>query len=692
MSTLSLQTKLGVLNNIGPKTVPLLQKIGLETCHDCFYFFPREYDDRRQLPTIASCQSGTIQTVSVVIERVTEKQVKKGMHIIEAIVSDRSGHMTAIWFNQAYLLRQLYPGTRIIIKGKVEQTLFLQSSQIQVQQCEIIRSNQELNESIGVVVPVYALTAGLFQTQVRNLIKEVFKLTHHLIDDRLPAYLIQALQLLPLQKAIKDIHFPSNVEAYKKARQRVVFDEFLIYQCRLENQRMHYKQTAKTQPLQVQGPLSEQYTKTLPYTLTKAQQRVIAEIQEDLSKDTAMNRLLQGDVGAGKTDVAILMLLSAVDSQKKGMIMAPTEILASQHYARMSAFLTPLNIPCYLLKSKLKKKEKEQIVQNIQSQEPCIIIGTHALLQDYVSLDSCGAIVIDEQHRFGVIQRIQLQKKGHHPHCLFMTATPIPRSFMLTCFGDLDKSIIDELPPGRHPAKTQIVEEQYIGYVYQNCLKRLQNNEQIFMVYPLVDESEKMDLKSAIEGHETIQKTFPECSVALIHGRMKAQEKDEIMTQFKENKIQILVSTTVIEVGIDVPNASVMIIQHAERFGLSQLHQLRGRIGRGGQQSYCYLITNSKSELARQRLTAMAQTTDGFEIAELDLKIRGPGDLLGTKQAGVPDFYLADLIQDEKVLLLARKVAKKVMNQDPHLENPEHAGIKQYLQSAQDTLIGRHLN
>ncbi len=680
------------INGVGPKAVALLQKLGLETIEDCLYYFPREYDDRRQLPLINQVKTGQVATVVGFVETIKERSVKKGVRLIEAVISDPSGKMTAIWFNQPYLLKVLFPGRKIIIKGKIERTLFNETTQIQVQNTEVMQSQKELKENTGIVMPVYALTAGLYQSQIRNIIKEA--LTHYLkhIQDNLPVYIKTQFNLIELTTAIKYIHFPPSVEAYKQARNRVVFDEFIYYQIRLEKQRIDHKKYVTADPLTIQGELLQKYLNKLPYSLTGAQERVIEDIKQDLAQRCAMNRLLQGDVGSGKTDVAILTLLCAIQSQKSGVIMAPTEILATQHYIRIQSFLSDMGIQCCLLKSKMKKAEKQHTLECMQSEKPCIVVGTHALIQENVNLEACGVIIIDEQHRFGVMQRITLQKKGQSPHCLFMTATPIPRTFMLTCFGDLDKSIIDEMPPGRIPAKTLWVNEEQVPNVYQLCGKQLYNGDQLYIVYPLVEESEKLDLKSALDGFETIKKTFPEFKVGLLHGRMHPDEKQEVMEEFKKNQIQILVSTTVIEVGIDVPNASLIIIQDAERFGLSQLHQLRGRVGRGNQSSTCYLVSNSRSETAHKRLKAMLETSDGFKIAEYDVLIRGPGDVLGTKQAGLPSFNLADLIQDEKILITARKVAKKILAEDPTLMQPAHDSLKRQLALHADSLIGQNLN
>jgi ATP-dependent DNA helicase RecG len=403
-----------------------------------------------------------------------------------------------------------------------------------------------------------------------------------------------------------------------------------------------------------------------------------------------MNRLIQGDVGSGKTDVAVAALLMAIGSEKTGALMAPTEILATQHFLKIKKALEPLGISVYLLKGKMKAAEKRETIEGIQK-GPCIIIGTHALIEDPVMIENLGLVVVDEQHRFGVIQRLKI-KKAQTPHCVFMTATPIPRTFMLTSFGDLDKTIIGELPPGRVPPTTFYMKESNVRKSYEHCRLQLAQGFQLYIVYPLVKESEKIDLQSAMEGFEEAKNIYKEFNVGLIHGKMSPDEKRTVMSQFKDNEIQVLVATTVIEVGIDVPNATMMIIHHAERFGLSQLHQLRGRIGRGGNESQCFLIAAPKTDTGKQRLKAMVNTTDGFELAETDLKIRGPGDMLGTKQSGLPDFKCGDIVRDESILLTARKVAKSLLDSDPKLDKPEHLGLKRAVESSESIVTEETLN
>lgn len=680
------------LQGVGKKTEKSLAKLGLLTVNDCAFYFPREYDDRRQLPMIKELESQKVTTCSVIIEYVTEKKIKKGLHVIEAQVFDKTGRLTATWFNQAYLLPLLRPGLPLVIKGKCEENMFTHSMHMQVQATDILRSSQDVATHTGCILPVYKLTAGLYQSQLRAIIKQAVTRVTQAIRESLPSAILTHYGFPALKDALHEIHYPQAVETYKKARARLVFDEFFFYQLRLEKQRRTQKKNTAAPCLLPKNTLTAHYRAQLPYRLTRAQERAIEDIFVDCQQSTAMNRLLQGDVGSGKTDVAFMAVLRALENDRSGVIMAPTEILAMQHYKRVRHLCDTLGIRGCLLKGKMKKKERDQAIAFLQSDQPCIIVGTHALIETYVVLSKCGVIIIDEQHRFGVMQRIRLQEKANESHCLFMTATPIPRSYMLTCYGDLDKSIIDELPPGRLPPQTICVTEDALHHVYQICRQRLQKGQQVYVVYPLIEESEKMDLKSAQEGFEAIKAAFSDMTVGLIHGRLKADEKEKIMTDFKQNQCQILVSTTVIEVGVDVPNATVMLIHDADRFGLSQLHQLRGRIGRGKVQSLCYLVSQTKAQAGKKRLSVMEKTQDGFKLAEYDMAMRGPGDMLGTKQSGLPQFNLADLVKDETVLIEARKCARALLDTDPTLQKACHRLLHEGLAAYQQRTIEEYLN
>ncbi|MBU0581353.1 MAG: ATP-dependent DNA helicase RecG, partial [Candidatus Margulisbacteria bacterium] len=500
------------------------------------------------------------------------------------------------------------------------------------------------------------------------------------LGDALEEKFRKANSLLWLAKAIKELHFPDGRKAWKEAHDRIVFDEFFYLQLRAALQFQFRKKVSKGRVLNFAGELLQRWEEALPYQLTAAQKKVISEIKEDLLKEKPMNRLLQGDVGSGKTEVALFSLLVAVQTGLQAAIMAPTEILAEQHYKKISARVNPLGVQVVYRVGSMLKKEREEADEKINNGEAQIVIGTHALLQEKVKFQDLGLVVIDEQHRFGVEQRLALIQKGIVPHTLIMTATPIPRTLALTFYGDLDKSVIDELPPGRIPIATKWIRENERNKLYDFAKKEIEKGQQVYIVYPLVEESEKVDLKAATESSKYLaEQVFNGYSVRLLHGKLKNKDKDKIMQEFREGKVQVLVATTVIEVGVDVPSASIMIIEHAERFGLAQLHQLRGRVGRGQAKAYCFLMGKPKTEEGKKRLAAMVQTTDGFKLAEVDLSLRGPGEFYGFRQSGIPDLNLADLIKDEPILLKARKLAQEVAEKDRELSLPEHYELKKEL-------------
>jgi ATP-dependent DNA helicase RecG len=474
---------------------------------------------------------------------------------------------------------------------------------------------------------------------------------------------------MELKDAIPNIHFPKDSDSLKTARRRLVFDEFFYLQIGLLQRQKQAKAIQTSAILAPTGKLLEQFNEILPFKFTKAQQRVINDILNDLQKPTPMNRLVQGDVGSGKTVVAVVAILAAIQSGYQAALMAPTEVLAEQHYRKLVSWFNLLHLPVELLTGSTKIAKRREIHAQLETGELPLLVGTHALIQDKVNFQSLGLVVIDEQHRFGVEQRAKLQQKGEQPHVLTMTATPIPRTLALTVHGDLDVSQIDELPPGRQQIKTTMLSGQQRPQAYDLMRREVAQGRQVYVVLPLVEESEKLDLRSAVEEHQKLQESvFPDFQVGLLHGRMTSAEKEEAINKFRDNETQIIVSTTVIEVGVDVPNATVMLIEHAERFGLSQLHQLRGRVGRGAAQSYCLLMSSSRSPDAQQRLKVLEQSQDGFFISEMDMRFRGPGEVMGTRQSGVADFTLASLVEDEDILLLARQAAEKVIDMDASLE------------------------
>ncbi len=680
------------IKGVGPKIATLLTKLGIESIYDFLTYFPRSYDDRRQLDTIS--QLGQQEWCSFVATiRSLNEDVKGRTVIMKCLLEDGSGSIVGVWFNQKYLKKLFRPGLKLYVKGKLEFNRFVGQHQLQVSDFELLTDVTVQRESVGRILPVYSLIHGLQQYKMRQISREILDQKLTLIQDPLPDYIQKDLSLFDLRSSIQLLHYPTSQLDYNKARYRIVFDDFFYFQLSLGKQRQHSRERHSTAPLITEGMLIDRYMAQLPYQLTSAQQTAVDHVKQDVGLSVAMNRLVQGDVGCGKTDIAVISLLFALQTGLKGAFMAPTELLAEQHYLKISHMLLPFGIDVVFLKGKMRVKEKRLAHERLMSSKLCIVVGTHALIQDAVEISNLGLVVIDEQHRFGVNQRQQLWDKGDKPHCLYLTATPIPRSLMLTCFGDLDKTIIDELPPGRIPSSTRFVRPYSIEKVYHFCFNQLRNGRQLYFVFPLVDESEKLDLQAAIQNWDYLSKTvFKEYKVGLLHGKLKSDEKQVVMDQFRENKIQILVATTVIEVGIDVPNASVMVIHHAERFGLSQLHQLRGRIGRGQKESFCFLLADPKNDNAKKRIKAMLETSDGFKIAEQDLMIRGPGDMLGTRQAGLPNFKLAHLIKDEKVLVAARMIATRLLREDPNLALPKHHKLRTYMTDHYENSIDKQLN
>jgi len=525
------------------------------------------------------------------------------------------------------------------------------------------------SDTIGQIVPIYPLTEGVGAAVVRHTIKACLPAVTHLPEYLPPAWL-ETLELPDLATALVDIHSPESQPALDRARRRMVFEEFFFLQLGLLRRRyQRQQQQIQTGPgFQIEGQLIEAFYQVLPFQFTTAQQRVAQEILHDLAKPTPMNRLVQGDVGSGKTVVAVVALLAARQSGYQTAFMAPTEVLAEQHYRKLVEWLALLHQPVGLLTGSTRASQRREILRSLATGELGVIVGTHSLIQEQVQFDNLGLVVIDEQHRFGVAQRAQLQHKGRNPDILTMTATPIPRTLALTLYGDLDVSEIDQLPPGRQAIQTQLLMAQELPQAQALIAREIAKGYQAYVVLPLVEESEKVDVRSAIEEHQRLQTVFPELRVGLLHGRMKGTEKDQVLGEFRAQKLDILVSTTVIEVGVDVPNASVMLIEHAERFGLAQLHQLRGRVGRGAAQSYCLLLNYTQSETAIQRLNILVNFQDGFTIAEMDLRLRGPGQVLGTRQSGLPDLALASLSEDQDTLNVARSYAQTLIEQDPALQ------------------------
>lgn len=683
------------LKGVGPARAKLFNKLGIHTVEDLINYIPFRYEDRGNLKPIKELLQSwfalqdytSFKTVQgkIVSSRVIITP-RQGRKIFEAVVGDGSGYITAKWFNQAYLKDVLKKDRDIVLSGYLKRDNYSSELYMDGPEYEIIDSidagEGELIHT-GRIVPIYRVTNGLSQKVLRNIIKSA--LETYKLPEILPEDIIKKYHLPFSNVAINQIHFPSKGMDIDKLNRgetvphkRIVFEEFLLLEVGLA-----MKKSAVTKEsgiaFNVDCGLVDKLFSILPFKLTNSQDRVVNEIKTDMANPHPMNRLLQGDVGCGKTVVALMSMLVAVDNGYQTAMLVPTEVLAEQHYRSISVYLSQLGIApaSAVLKSGMKAKEKKDILQRVFAGEIKILIGTHALLEEGVTFNRLGLAVIDEQHKFGVLQRAGLKSKGYNPDVLIMTATPIPRTLAMSVYGDLDVSVIDELPPGRTPVITQWLygnSRKDAFYIMQAELKK---GRQAYVVYPLVEESEKVDLKSAVEMAERLQKSFPDYKTGLLHGRMKSAEKEEVMAAFKRNDIHILVSTTVIEVGVDVPNSTVMVIEHAERFGLSQLHQLRGRVGRGSNKSYCLLLTDGfVTDDGRKRLGIMEKTNNGFEIAEEDLSIRGPGELFGTRQAGIPELRVGNIIRDVKILEAARKDAFEIISKDPLLNLPEHGLLR----------------
>lgn len=669
------------LPGIGPKSAEKLAKLGLYYVRDVLYYYPRDHIDYARQVNIRDLEPGETVTIVATIKNCncfTSPRNNK-LTILELTIQDSSGQMkiTRFYMGSRFASRgwqeqqkRLYPkGASIAASGLVKETKFggvsLEDPDIEV----LDQDGESLNSpAVGRIVPVYPLTEGVGADLVRRAVSTSLPAIANL-HEPIPKGLLTEYGLVGIQDAIANIHFPTDPDALESARRRLVFDEFFYLQLGLLKRRYEQRQTQASAVLAPTGKLIDDFYKLLPFKLTNAQQRVTNDILNDLQRPIPMNRLIQGDVGSGKTVVAVITILAAIQSGYQAAFMAPTEVLAEQHYRKLVEWFNQLHLPVELLTGSTKAAKRREIHNGLQTGELPLLVGTHALIQDTVNFDRLGLVVIDEQHRFGVEQRARLQQKGEHPHVLTMTATPIPRTLALTLHGDLDVSQIDELPPGRKPIQTTVLTGRDRQQAYDLMKREIAQGRQIYIVLPLVEESEKLDLKSAIDEHQHLKEDiFPDFNVGLLHGRMTSAEKDEAITEFRDNKTQILVSTTVVEVGVDVPNATVMMIEHAERFGLSQLHQLRGRVGRGGSQSFCLLMSSSKSETARQRLTVLEQSQDGFFISEMDMRFRGPGAVLGTRQSGLPDFALASLVEDQEVLVLARDAAERTIQKDPTIE------------------------
>lgn len=670
----TLDTEVQFLKGVGPKLAEMLAKVGLKTVGDVLYHMPRRYEDRRNIPPIRSLRPGDWATIRGRVVNVEGRPTRRGMVLIKVAVTDGKSTIVLTWFNQPWIKRKFeqYRG-EVLAYGQVKEGAY----QLEMHSPEYELIDEEADESeFAKITPIYPLSEGVYQNIVRKAVNSA--LDHYLqyVHDPVPEPLLKKLNLPPLRWSLSQIHQPMSEEKRLEARKRLVFDEFLTTQLSLAMARAETHQEIGI-PFPIESEKEQLWSdihRMLPFELTKAQRRVIEEVWSDMAEPHPMNRLIQGDVGSGKTAVAACAMLAAVRGGYQAALMAPTEILAEQHFHNLKALLEPLGIKVDFLVGKHTATQKSKSYKQAASGEAQIVIGTHAIIQEGVEFNKLGLVIVDEQHRFGVLQRAALREKSFgNPDVLVMTATPIPRTLTMAVFGDLDLSVIDELPPGRMPVKTHWKPLSDRSNVYQGVRKMIEEGKQAYVVCSLVEQSEKAMALAAEELHKRlVQQIFPDLRVGLLHGQLKAKEKELVMDQFRKHELDVLVSTTVIEVGVDVPNASVMVIEDANRFGLSQLHQLRGRVGRGAHQSFCILIADASSEEAQRRMEIMVSTSDGFKIAEEDLRIRGPGELIGTRQSGNLDFKLADLIQDGKMLEVARQAAIAIVRIDPNLSRPGH--------------------
>ena len=664
------------VKGVGPHRLTQLAQLGIETVEDACYYPPRRYEDRTHLLAIKDVRSGAAVTVRGRILAKSLRRIRRGQTIFEAALGDGSGVVYGIWFNQPYLAQQLQVGDEMIAYGQVESRPRLQMVHPEIERVE----GEEDSVHMGRIVPIYPLVSGLGQRLLRQIMATVVEHSAVALEDPLPEPLRRSRGWPALAEAVRGLHFPSSWPALERAQQRLAFDELFLFQLALARRRMRTTAQRKPQTYQLDGPLTDGLRRRLPFVLTGSQQQVLGELLGDLARPYAMHRLLQGDVGCGKTIVMTWLIAEAVQSGHQAVLMAPTELLAEQHARTITAFLGPLGVSVGVICQGVPASERTRRAAAAASGELAVVIGTHALIQSSVVFRRLSLVIIDEQHKFGVVQRAHLAKKARAPDVLVVTATPIPRTLALSIYGDLDVSTITELPKDRRPITTRWMRENERGELYTMIRRQLAEGRQGYVVYPLVEEGSAKDLKAATQMAKRLQaETFQEFRIGLLHGRMKPRAKEQAMLAFARGEIHLLVSTVIVEVGLDVPNATIMVIEHPERFGLAQLHQLRGRIGRGAHPATCVVVSEAPDESVRQRLRAFVEMTDGFALAEKDLEQRGPGELLGRRQHGWLRFRIANLSRDRSLLEFARQEAVALLAHDPELCDPSLSVLRERL-------------
>lgn len=673
-----LDSSVTALRGVGPKRSERLARLGVRTIRDMLYLLPRRYDDYSQMKPINRLEYGEEVTVIGKVGKADVRETRGGGSIFKAVLTDGTGSVEVTWFNQSYLAKKIRRGHQIVISGQVDEylgRLCFTSPEWEPLREDLLHTKR--------IVPVYPLTEGISGKWLRRLMKRTVTYWSRRLPDYLPASVQQEEGLLDLEAAIVQVHFPDSQKWLKRARYRLAFDELFVLQVALLRRR-HLWRSESGRPVSVDEGVLQDFVGSLPYELTRAQKRALAQILDDLRGDRPMNRLLQGDVGSGKTVVATAAMAATAAAGAQTALMAPTEILAEQHHQTVSHLLGQMSnsdVNVRLLTGSVVGQEREEVYTGLEDGSLDIVVGTHALIQKGVKLDDLALAVIDEQHRFGVRQRAALRQKGYNPHLLVMTATPIPRSLQLTIWGHLDVSVIDEMPPGRKPVVTRLILPAERERAYGFVSSQIEKGHQAFIICPLVEESDEVEAKAAVEEYQRLQRhIFPDLQLGLLHGRMRGEEKEATMARFAEGELDILVATSVIEVGIDVPNATVMLVEGADRFGLAQLHQFRGRVGRGEHRSYCLLVSGSSSSQAQERLQEVEATNDGFELARTDLDMRGPGEFLGTHQSGFSEAFLSmnlAKVTDMRIVEAAREAARRFLEIDPELADPAHRLLAQ---------------